>query len=138
MFGFFHLEHKNQDLLITECTSTINTWRASQETHGETRPYTLEGHSYSLFFFPECQGNGLSSVLRESSWEMSDWDPALSANRRASLQVEGVCVCAVSAQCGSTHPQPPLLQWLQLQELGLSRPALSASTPLQDQPKVPL
>jgi hypothetical protein len=36
---------------------------------------------FSLFSLLHCKGNGLSSVLRESSWEMLDQDPALSAQQ---------------------------------------------------------
>jgi hypothetical protein len=36
---------------------------------------------FSLFFLLHCQGNGLSFVLRENSWEMPGPDPVLSAQQ---------------------------------------------------------
>jgi hypothetical protein len=63
---------------------------------------------FSLLFLLHCQENGLSSVLRESSWEMPDQDPVLSAQQvglPAGRIAEAVSVCTLHAAPIAWRPQ---------------------------------
>jgi hypothetical protein len=62
---------------------------------------------FSLFFLLHCQGNGLSSALRESRWEMLSWDPALPTQQMA---LPAGHIAKVGGSVCPMHTLPP--PWL--------------------------
>jgi hypothetical protein len=94
------------DSSMLECKSQglLKTLVCSQHFRG-----SLSFFSLSLLL--HCQGNGLSSVLRESSWEIPGLDPALSA-QQAGLHAGGIAEVGGSVSLPNAHsPHMPWDSW---------------------------
>jgi hypothetical protein len=112
LLGFFHAG--TQELRSSEITICEASWEK-----GVVSPQTLHLRVslsfFSLFVLLHCQGNRLSSVLRESSWQMLGQDPALSAQQAglpaspvAEAGAESVCpMCAPPMAWGSRRTGRP-------------------------------